>query len=118
MHAASFRNFQFGLMLVTALSCAALWSEAADAYTFDQQQACSGDAFRICSSEIPDVDRITACMAHNRDQLSPGCRAFFKDSESDAVQRDDGAPVNVRPASVHRHVKPHRVKRLVKRDAT
>lgn len=111
-------SFQFGLMLVTALSCSALWPEASDAYTPDQQQACSGDAFRLCSSEIPDVDRITACMVQNRDQLSPGCRVFFRNSETDATRRDDGAPVSIRPAAAHRPVKPHRVKRSVKRDAT
>jgi hypothetical protein len=109
------RSFQFGFMLVTALSCSALWPEAGDAFTMDEQQACSGDAFRLCSSEIPDVDRITACMVQNRDQLSPACRAFFKNSETDAARRDDGAPV--RPASAHKHVKPHGVKRI-KHDAS
>jgi hypothetical protein len=103
-------------MLVTALSFSALWPEASDAYTFNEQQACSGDAFRLCSSEIPDVDRITACMIQNRDQLSPGCRAFFRSPQADAAQGDDGAPV--RPAAARRHVKPHRVKRSIKRDAT
>jgi hypothetical protein len=118
MRAAGSRSFQFGLMFVTALSCSALWPEASDAYTLDQQQACSGDAFRLCSSEIPDVDRITACMVQNRDQLSPDCRPFFKNSETDAVQRDDGASASIRRAAAHKHVKPHRVKRSVKRDAT
>ncbi|HVX74774.1 MAG TPA: hypothetical protein VHB49_01515 [Bradyrhizobium sp.] len=106
-------------MLVAALSCSALWPEASDAYTFEEQQACSGDAFRLCSSEIPDVDRITACMIQKRDQLSPGCRVFFKSSpQADAVRGDDGAPVGIRPAATRRHVKPHRVKKSVRRDAT
>jgi hypothetical protein len=118
MRVAGSRNFRFGLMLVTALSYSVLWPEASDAYTSDQQQACTGDAFRLCSSEIPDVDRITACMVQNKDQLSPGCRAFFRSPQADAVQGDDGGPVSIRPASVRRHVKPHRVKRSVKRDAT
>jgi|HubBroStandDraft_5_1064220.scaffolds.fasta_scaffold514573_2 hypothetical protein len=114
MRAAGSRSFQFGLMLVTALSCSALWPEASNAYTFEEQEACSGDAFRICSSQIPDVDRITACMVQNREQLSPGCRVFFKSPQADAVRDDE----SVRPAAAHRHVKPHRVKRSVKHDAT
>jgi hypothetical protein len=118
MRVAGSRGFQFGLMLVTALSCSALWPEASNAYTFEQEQACTGDAFRLCSSEIPDVDRITACMVQKRDQLSPGCRAFFRGPQAGARRDDDGDPVGVRPAVAHRHVKPHRVKRLVKRDAT
>jgi hypothetical protein len=37
------RNFQFGLMLATAL-LVSLWPAAGRAYTDDQQQACMGDA--------------------------------------------------------------------------
>ena len=35
---------------------------------------CRGYAFRLCLSEIPDRDRMTACMARNRARLSPGCQ--------------------------------------------
>lgn len=112
MRVAVSRNLQFGLMLVTSLSCSVLWPEASDAYTPEQQQACSGDAFRLCSSEIPDVDRVTACMIQSRNQLSPGCRVFFR--SDDAAQGDNGGPA----VTARRHVKPHRVKSSVKRDAT
>jgi hypothetical protein len=74
------RMFHLGLMLAAAPSFSML-SSAADAYTPDQQQMCTGDAFRLCGSDIPDVDRITACMIRQRDQLSPGCRAFFRAAE-------------------------------------
>jgi hypothetical protein len=50
---------------------------ASYAYSPEQQQLCSGDAMRLCSSEIPDVDRITACMVRQRAQLSDGCRSVF-----------------------------------------
>jgi hypothetical protein len=33
---------------------------------------------RLCSSEIPDVERVTACMAQKRAQLSDGCKAVFQ----------------------------------------
>lgn len=42
-----------------------------------QEQACTGDAFRLCRSEIPDIDRVTACMVARKSQLSPPCRAQF-----------------------------------------
>jgi hypothetical protein len=45
--------------------------------TEEQQQACFGDAIKFCGSEIPDVERITACMVRNIDKLSPRCRAQF-----------------------------------------
>ncbi len=54
-----------------------LLSSAAFAYTAEQQQACTGDAFRLCGSDIPDVDRVTLCMIRNKAQLSPECRAHF-----------------------------------------
>jgi hypothetical protein len=39
---------------------------------------CTGDAVRLCSSEIPDVSRITACMIRKRSQVSAGCRAVME----------------------------------------
>jgi hypothetical protein len=44
----------------------------------EQQQMCTGDAMRLCASEIPDVERITACMVQKRAQLSDGCKAVFQ----------------------------------------
>ena len=43
------RNFHVGLLLATALSVS-LWPAASRAYTPEQEQACSGDAFRLCGS--------------------------------------------------------------------
>ncbi len=88
------RNFQFGLMLATALSVS--MSTAGQAYTPEQEQACTGDAFRLCSSEIPDVARVTACMEAKKSQLSPACRAQFRAPEPVAAP---GAPTNIRPVA-------------------
>jgi hypothetical protein len=63
-----------GIMLV-------LLAGAAQAYSPEQEQMCTNDAMRLCGADIPDVDRITACMIRQRAQLSPGCRAFFRDPE-------------------------------------
>jgi hypothetical protein len=58
--------------------CAALWGSSAQAFTEeDQQRLCTPDVFRLCSAEIPDRARITACMMHKRAQLSEGCRSVF-----------------------------------------
>jgi hypothetical protein len=85
------RNFQFGLLLATGLSLSVL-PTASEAYTDQQQQACSPDAMRLCGPEIPDVDRITACMARNREQLSPECRVFFKPDPSAGKSRKPKKP--------------------------
>ena len=90
------RNFGFALMLATTLA-ASMWSSAGQAYTPEQEQACTGDAFRLCSAEIPDVARVTACMARNKSQLSPPCRAQFRpDPEPSAAA---GEPTSLRPVA-------------------
>jgi hypothetical protein len=45
--------------------------------TPEQRSACMSDAFRYCSSEIPNVPRITSCMKANFSKLSAGCKAVF-----------------------------------------
>jgi hypothetical protein len=66
-----------GLVLAFALSLSTLSSTGSFAYTAEAQQMCTGDAFRLCSSEIPNIPRITACMVKHRADLSPGCRAVM-----------------------------------------
>lgn len=45
--------------------------------TMEQQMACTPDVFRLCGSQIPDEDRIVACLKQNVPQLSGRCRAVF-----------------------------------------
>ena len=47
------------------------------AYTQEQKTACMPDAFRLCSSEIPSIPGITACMRRQKASLSPACKAVF-----------------------------------------
>ena len=92
-------SFRLGLMLAAALSIVAFSTPAA-AYTQEQQQACTGDAMALCGPEIPDVDRVTACMIRNKARLSPGCRAHFRpEPEPVAAARPAGKPVNIAPAT-------------------
>src|SRR5512141_3280585 len=96
------RSFQLGLMLVMALSVS-MWPAASRAYTPEQQQACSDDAFRLCSADIPDVDRVTACMVRNKSQLTPGCRVYFR-PDSEPEISSTGRPLSISPASSQRAV--------------
>jgi hypothetical protein len=98
------RKIQLGLMLATALSVS-MWPAAGQAYTPEEEQACSGDAFRLCSSEIPDVDRVTVCMVRNKSQLSPGCRAFFRpDPDPPITPVVTGKPLSITPATSRKPV--------------
>ena len=78
---------------------------ASYAYTPEEQQACQPDAFRLCSSEIPDVDRVTACMVARKSELSPECRRFFRpDPEPVAAApvARAGKPVNIKPTTAQK----------------
>jgi hypothetical protein len=47
-------------------------------WTQEQRAACEPDAMRLCNQYVPDVQRISACMAHYRRYLSPACRKVFE----------------------------------------
>ncbi|WP_027551979.1 hypothetical protein [Bradyrhizobium sp. Cp5.3] len=46
--------------------------------TMEQQMACTPDVWRLCSDQIPDRNRIVACLQQNTPQLSSACRAVFE----------------------------------------
>src|SRR5712691_13153023 len=57
--------------------------------TMEQQMACTPDVFRLCGGQIPDVNRIVACLRQNTPQLSGPCRAVFETSANSPRRRDD-----------------------------
>jgi len=56
--------------------------------TIEQQMACTPDVFRLCSEQIPDANRILACLRQNTSQLSNPCRAVFESNASAPQQPD------------------------------
>lgn len=68
--------------------------------TMEQQMACTPDVWRLCSDQIPDVSRITACLRQNTPQLSSGCRAVFQSNNQ--MQPQQQVPSN-RAAPVPRY---------------
>ena len=60
--------------------------------TMEQQMACTPDVWRLCSAQVPDVDRIVACLQRNTPQLSGRCRAVFEQSANSPRRRDDQPP--------------------------
>jgi len=65
------------IALAGSLGAAASLTAKAEEGTYAQRVACTPDAFRLCSSEIPDVDAVKACMMANKAKLSSACRATF-----------------------------------------
>lgn len=84
----------FGLGLFAA---GAAVPASAQGYSQEQQQLCSNDAFRLCGSDIPDVDRVTACMVRQRALLSPGCQSVFRPAQiATAAPARAGRPMSIR----------------------
>ena len=74
-------------LIVAGIGLTSVTSAQAFQVTAEQEQACEPDAFRLCSSAIPDEEKVAACMKANEASLSPQCRANFKDEASDPSSR-------------------------------
>ena len=55
--------------------------------TWEQQMACTPDVMRLCGDQIPDANRIVACLRQNTPQLSGACRAVFESNASVSQQQ-------------------------------
>jgi hypothetical protein len=71
--------------------------------TWEQQMACTPDVMRLCSDQIPDVNRIVACLQQNTALLGNSCRAVF---ESNASVPQQSAPRVSQPPPRPRAVQP------------
>jgi hypothetical protein len=74
----------FNLVIAIAGFIAMQTPASAEEYrgTLEQQLACTPDVWRLCATEIPDVNRITGCLRQNTPQLSGPCRAVFESNDS------------------------------------
>jgi hypothetical protein len=72
-----YRTSKIALLFAIAFAATALSVRPSLAFS-EAQQMCTGDAMRFCGHEVPNVQRITACMVRHRAQLSPGCRAVME----------------------------------------
>jgi hypothetical protein len=67
--------------------------------TFEQQLACTPDVFRFCGSEIPDTNRIVACLRQNTAQLDGPCKAVFEAKDSVPPPQQPPQPPARKPAA-------------------
>jgi hypothetical protein len=84
MHLTGFGLAALGLAI--SMGCVVATPNAAlsDEYrgTLEQRLACTPDVFRLCGEQIPDSNRIVACLRQNTSQLSRSCRAVFDSNAS------------------------------------
>jgi hypothetical protein len=72
---ARIRDTSLALGLAATVSLVSTTSSFA--FSAEAQQMCTGDAFRLCSTVIPNIPKVTACMIKHRSDLSAGCRAVM-----------------------------------------
>ena len=48
--------------------------------------AMAPDVFRLCSSDVPNVGKITACLRRERGSLSPSCRSVMDEADKPAAR--------------------------------
>jgi hypothetical protein len=87
-------RFPLRSLIATALISLSVagFGTSAVAATAQERAACTPDVFRLCSSEIPNVTKIVACMKRQRSKLSPACAAVFKPKAETASTRSLAAP--------------------------
>ncbi|MBY0558438.1 MAG: hypothetical protein K2Q04_01130 [Hyphomicrobium sp.] len=56
--------------------------------TQEEQDACTPDVFRLCSAQIPNEDRIVACLNRHLAKLSPACRAVMSGEPASRKSRE------------------------------
>jgi len=78
------------LFLVAALGMASMGPAFAQAQ--DVQTACTPDVMRLCQQDIPDHDRIIACLVRSTLQLSPTCSVVFNRGRIAAVASEKTQP--------------------------
>ena len=68
-------GISFGAVLMAGLALSASTQPGfAHSGTADEQAACTPDVLTLCFFDIPNEDRIVACLNRKRDQLSTACR--------------------------------------------
>ena len=63
---------------VAALLCVTTASAQENRGTYEQRAACAPDAFRLCSSYIPDPASVENCLRQRTADLSDACRPVFE----------------------------------------
>ena len=75
-------SVRFMAIIALALLTPAMSGHFRPAVADTVREACTHDAFRLCSDAIPDVERTKACLASNRNSLSPLCKSAFTTGRS------------------------------------
>jgi hypothetical protein len=73
---------------VVLLASSSAFAQGASA----QRAACTTDVWRLCSSEIPNINAIVGCLGKQRATLSPACRQVMDSSGQTAARPAGQSP--------------------------
>ena len=73
--------------VLALLLCATTASAQDNRGTPEQRVACAPDAFRLCSSYIPDPTKVERCLRENKSDLNDACRLVFEQSAGPLASR-------------------------------
>ena len=65
--------------LLTAALFSVVLSSTLSASGANPDMACAGDALRLCAADISDQTRVKSCLLRNIRNLTPECRAQFRE---------------------------------------
>jgi hypothetical protein len=74
--------------VLAVLLCATTASAQENRGPPEQRAACAADAFRLCSSYVPDPARVEQCLRQNKSDLSDACRSVFEQSAGLVASRN------------------------------
>jgi hypothetical protein len=75
-----------GKGVVLGLALATISTSGFALGTAEQRASCTPDAFRLCRSEIPNVERVIVCLKQNKPNLSKPCQAVMNSPVANAAR--------------------------------
>jgi len=75
-------------VIATAFLLTVAASLPAAAYTQEDIDACTPDAFRLCQQAFPDKSRIVICLFTHKEQLNAACTRAFGRARSAIAASD------------------------------
>lgn len=82
------------ISLALAASCGPTFAQQG---TDAQREACTPDAFRLCTSAMPDSGRVESCLRAAGPRLSPACYAVFNPPQQSVESVGSDRNRNARP---------------------
>jgi hypothetical protein len=76
-----------GLLLALSLWASPAGAQRSDDVGMQNQNACQGDAQRLCNEFIPDRNKVASCLFRNKRQLSSACRTVIGGGKESATRK-------------------------------